>query len=181
MAVTKVVPIPVDAIAKRIQFIRGQRVILDTDLAKLYGVETRALNQAIKRNEERFPEDFMFQLSKEEFEGWRSQIVMSNPGAKKGLRRPPYVFTEAGALQAASVLNSPRAIQVGIYVHRAFVQLRDLLATHKNIARQLMELEKRVTGHDKELGKILELIRELLSPPPQPKRRPIGFHTSDDD
>jgi hypothetical protein len=97
--------IPVDAIAKRIQFIRGQRVILDADLAHLYGVETRALNQATKRNEERFPEDFMFQLSKEEFEEWRSQIVMSNPGAKKGLRRPPYVFTEAGALQAASVLK----------------------------------------------------------------------------
>jgi ORF6N domain len=169
--------IPVDAIAKRIVFIRGQRVILDTDLAELYGVSTTRFNQQVRRNIERFPEDFMFQLTKEEHDALILQFATSKSG-RGGRRKLPLVFTEAGALNAASVLKSPRAIQVGIYVHRAFVQLRDLLATHKNIARQLTELEKRVAGHDKEIAQIVAAIHRLLEPPPAAKKRPIGFHTS---
>ena len=173
--------IPVDAIAKRITFIRGQRVIIDADLAQLYGVSTSALNQAVKRNKARFPDDFMFQLSGEEFDYWKSQIVISNPRAKMGLRKVPYAFTEHGAYMAGNVLNSPRAIDVSMFIVRAFIQMRDLLATHKNIAKQLSALDKRVTGQDKTIAQIIATIHRLLEPPPAPKKRPIGFHTSDDD
>ena len=121
--------IPVDAIAKRITFIRGQRVIIDADLAQLYGVSTSALNQAVKRNKARFPDDFMFPLSGEEFSYWKSQIVISNPRAKMGLRKVPYAFTEHGAYMAGNVLNSSRAIDVSMFIVRAFIQMRDLLAT----------------------------------------------------
>ena len=173
--------IPVDAIAKRITFIRGQRVIIDADLAQLYGVSTSALNQAVKRNRARFPDDFMFQLSGEEFSYWKSQIVISNPRAKMGLRKVPYAFTEHGAYMAGNVLNSPRAIDVSMFIVRAFIQMRDLLATHKNIAKQLSALDKRVTGQDKTIAQIIATIHQLLEPPPEPKKRPMGFHTSDDD
>ena len=173
--------IPVDAIAKRITFIRGQRVIIDADLAQLYGVSTSALNQAVKRNKARFPDDFMFQLSGEEFSYWKSQIVISNPRAKMGLRKVPYAFTEHGAYMAGNVLNSSRAIEVSMFIVRAFIQMRDLLATHKNIAKQLSALDKRVTGQDKTIAQIIATIHRLLEPPPAPKKRPIGFHTSDDD
>ena len=173
--------IPVDAIAKRITFIRGQRVIIDADLAQLYGVSTSALNQAVKRNKARFPDDFMFQLSGEEFSYWKSQIVISNPRAKMGLRKVPYAFTEHGAYMAGNVLNSPRAIDVSMFIVRAFIQMRDLLATHKNIAKQLSALDKRVTGQDKTIAQIIATIHQLLEPPPEPKKRPMGFHTSDDD
>jgi hypothetical protein len=105
-------PLPIARIEHRIQLIRGHKVMIDADLAELYGVETRALNQAVKRNPDRFPADFMFQLSAEEFEQWRSHIVISNPSAKMGLRRPPFAFTEHGALMAATVLNSPRAVEM---------------------------------------------------------------------
>ena len=173
--------IPVDAIAKRITFIRGQRVIIDADLAQLYGVSTSALNQAVKRNRARFPDDFMFQLSGEEFDYWKSQIVISNSRAKMGLRKVPYAFTEHGAYMAGNVLNSPRAIDVSMFIVRAFIQMRDLLATHKNIAKQLSALDKRVTGQDKTIAQIIATIHQLLEPPAAPKKRPIGFHTSDDD
>ena len=113
---------PVEHIANRILLLRGHKVLLDADLGALYGVETRVLNQAVKRNSERFPLDFMFRLSTKELEAWRSQFVMSNPGAKMGLRRPPYAFTEHGALMAATVLNSPRAVEMSLYVVRAFVR-----------------------------------------------------------
>lgn len=167
--------LPIDAIAKRITFIRGQRVILDSDLAELYGVPTARLNQQVRRNIERFPEDFMFQLTRAEQVGLMLQIATSNVG-RGGSRKLPLVFTEAGALQAAGVLKSLRAIQVGIYVHRAFVQLRDLLATHKNIAKQLSELQKRVSGHDKAIAEIVAAIHRLLEPPPARKKPPIGFY-----
>ena len=173
--------IPVDAIAKRITFIRGQRVIIDADLAQLYGVSTSALNQAVKRNRARFPDDFMFQLSGEEFDYWKSQIVISNPRAKMGLRKVPYAFTEHGAYMAGNVLNSSRAIEVSMFIVRAFIQMRDLLATHKNIAKQLSALDKRVTGQDKTIAQIIATIHQLLEPPLEPKKRPMGFHTSDDD
>ena len=130
-------------IARQILIIRGQKVMIDADLAALYGVETRVLNQAVKRNPERFPADFMFQLSAEEFENWRSQLVMSNPRAKMGLRRAPFAFTEHGALMAASVLNTPRAVEISLYVVRAFVRLRETLAAHKGFAAKLEELEQK--------------------------------------
>jgi len=172
--------IPVDAIARRIAFIRGQRVMMDADLAELYEVTTSHFNRAVKRNQERFPKDFMFQLTLEEYASLRFQSVISKPGSG-GRRYLPYVFTEHGALMAASVLNSKRAVEVSVFVVRAFVQLRDLLATHKTLAKQLEELEKRISGHDKEIAQIIATIHRLLEPPAEPKRRPIGFHTSDDD
>src|SRR4051812_33676181 len=117
--------IMLDEIEGRILLVRGQKVLLDADLAHLYGVETRALNQAVKRNLARFPVDFMFRLSPKELKNWRSQFVMSNPGAKMALRRAPFAFTEHGALMSATVLNSKRAVEVSLYVVRAFVRLRN--------------------------------------------------------
>jgi hypothetical protein len=149
--------------------------MLDMDLAALYGVETRALVQAVRRNPERFPADFMFQLSAQEFEHWRSQIVMSNPGAKMGLRRPPYAFTEHGALQLASVLNSPRAAEMSIVVVRAFVRLRELLATHKDLAAKLRKLEQRLNISDEAIAELYAMIRSLMQSPPESRKRRIGF------
>jgi hypothetical protein len=166
---------PVETVAGRIQVIRAQRVMLDMDLAALYGVETRVLVQAVTRNLERFPADFMFQLSLQEFENWRSQIVMSNPGAKMGLRRPPYAFTEHGALQLASVLNSPRAAEMSIVVVRAFVQLRELLATHKDLAAKFRKLERRLDMSDEAIAELYAMIRRLMQTPPDPPKRRIGF------
>lgn len=166
---------PIETVAGRIQVIRAQRVMLDMDLAALYGVETRALVQAVKRNLERFPADFMFQLSPQEFGHWRSQIVMSNPGAKMGLRRPPFAFTEHGALQLASVLNSPRAAEMSIVVVRAFVRLREVLATHKDLAAKLRKLERRLDMSDESIVELYAMIRRLMGPPPEPPKRRIGF------
>jgi hypothetical protein len=149
-------------------------------LAALYGVKTRALNQAVKRNAERFPGDFMFRLSARELENWRSQSVISNPGAKMGLRRAPLAFTEHGALMAATVLDTPRAVQASLYVVRAFVQLRQFLTSHKDLARRLVEHEKKLTGHDHAIAGLVETIRQLMAPPAPPRRRPIGFVSSDD-
>src|SRR3970040_2141722 len=123
-------PVPRERIERAILVLRGHKVMLDADLAALYGVETRVLVQAVKRNLERFPKDFMFQLTNQELATWRSQIVMSNPGARMGLRRPPFAFTEHGALMAATVLNSPRAVEMRLYVVRDFVRLREVLARH---------------------------------------------------
>jgi len=170
--------VAIEAIASRILLIRGQKIMLDADLAALYGVQTRALNQAAKRNLKRFPGDFLFQLSTTEFENWRSQIVISNPDAKMALRRRPFAFTEHGALMAATVLSSARATEVSVYVVRAFVQLRDMLVAHKVLAKRLDELEARIerklSTHDHTIANILEAIRQLMTPP-EPKKRPIGF------
>ena len=149
--------------------------MLDQDLATLYAVETRALVQAVKRNLERFPTDFMFQLSAEELAQWRSQIVMSNPGARMGLRRPPYAFTEHGALQLASVLNSSRAVEMSIVVVRAFVRLRELLATHRDLAAKLKKIERRLDMSDEAIAELYAMIRRLMQPPPEPPKRRIGF------
>jgi hypothetical protein len=129
--------IPTEVIERRIYLIRGQRVMLDRDLAELYGVTTAALNQAVRRNLDRFPQDFMFQLDEEEFEDWISQIVISNPGLKMGARRRPLAFTEQGVAMLSSVLRSKRAIQVNIAIMRAFVTFREMLATHKDLADKL--------------------------------------------
>ena len=172
--------VPIERIENHILLVRGHKVLLDADLAALYGVETRALNQAVKRNAGRFPADFMFRLSAKELDAWRSQFVMSNPGAKMGLRRAPFAFTEHGALMAATVLNSPRAVETSLYVVRAFVRLRQFLASHKDLARRLEEHEKKLASHDQAIAGLVNTIRQLMAPPEPPKRRPIGFVTPDE-
>jgi hypothetical protein len=163
--------LPVERIEKKILLIRGRKVMLDRDLASLYGVETRVLKQAVRRNTERFPDDFMFVFSRRDFKNWRSQFVMSKSD-KMGLRHPPMAFTEQGVAMLSSVLNSTRAIQVNIAIMRAFVRLRYILATHEDLARKLDEMEKKYDGHFKA---VFDALRELMNPtePPRPK---IGFH-----
>lgn len=163
----------VERVEQRIFMLRGHRVMLSTDLAELYGVEPRALVQAVKRNIERFPADFMFQLTKEEFADLKSQIVTSSWG---GLRRAtPYAFTEQGVAMLSSVLKSERAIMVNIAIMRAFVKLRAMLASHKELARKLEELEQR---YDAQFKVVFDAIRQLMTPPERPRRR-IGFHAED--
>jgi hypothetical protein len=163
--------VPLEKIDRVILLIRGQKVMLDRDLAELYGVPTKVLNQAVKRHQNRFPIDFMFSLSKSEFENWRSQIVTSNSAIKMGLRRAPYAFTEHGILMLSSVLNSERAISVNIEIMRAFVRLRRLLATNVDLARKLATLENK---YDAQFKVVFDAIRKLMIPP-EPKRQPIGF------
>ena len=173
----------VEAIASRILTLRGQRVIVDADLAALYGVPTKRLNEQVRRNAERFPADFMFALSQEEWDALRSQFATLKTGRGQHRKYLPFAFTEHGAIMAATVLNSPRAVEVSIYVVRAFVQLRELLAGHKELAKRLNELEtrmerKRMT-QDQAIAGILDAIRQLMAPPPTPKKRPIGFVTGE--
>src|ERR1700691_1451742 len=165
--------VPVEQIARSILILRGQRVILDSDLALIYGVSTGRFNEAVKRNIARFPQDFMLRLSDAEHAALISQNATSKPG-RGGRRKLPWAFTEHGAIQAANVLNSPRAIAMGVYVVRAFVELRDLLASNKALAQKLSELEHKLKNHDEAFAAILSAIRELLHSP-VPKRRPIGF------
>jgi ORF6N domain len=163
-------------VESRIFLVRGQRILLDSDLAALYSVEVRVLNQAVKRNERRFPEDFVFQLAAKEYQVLKSQFVTSNIG-RGGRRSLPYAFTEHGAIMAANLLNSTRAIQMSIFVVRAFVRLRETLAAHKALASKLDELERRLETHDKNIDEIIRAIRILTKPPEKPARR-IGFHSS---
>ena len=165
--------IPAERIERSILLIRGEKVLLDRDLADLYQVETRVLIQAVKRNIGRFPTDFMFQLSTKELEQWRSQFVMSNPAAKMGLRRRPYAFTEQGVAMLSSVLHSERAVDVNIEIMRAFVRLRQMLASHEELARKLDALEKK---YDAQFRVVFDAIRELMKPPARGERR-IGFRT----
>ncbi len=164
--------IPVERITSLILLIRWQKVILDADLARLYDVETRALVQAVRRNIDRFPEDFMFQLSKDEFNQLRSQSVTSSWG---GRRYPPYAFTEQGVAMLSSVLRSHRAVQVNVSIMRAFVQLRKMLSSHADLARELVALEKK---YDAQFKVVFEAVRELMAPPRPAKKRPIGFKVS---
>lgn len=165
-------------VESRIVTIRDERVILDRDLADIYGVPTKALNQAVKRNEDRFPDDFVFRLTTTEFTDLKSQFVTSNPG-RGGTRKPPLAFTEHGAIMAATILNSPRAVEMSIFVVRAFVRIRELAEQHSEIARRLTALEQKVAGHDTDLQEMFAALRSLLSPPHGPKRR-IGFSGDDD-
>ena len=173
------IAIPSELIENRIYLIRGQKVMLDTNLADLYGVETRALVQAVKRNLDRFAEDFMFQLTKEELELWRSQIVISKPAARMALRRRPYAFTEQGVAMLSSVLRSSQAVKVNIAIMRAFVRLRELLATHKGLAHKIEALERKDAEHDARFRVVFEAIRELVEETPPSKRR-IGFKSDDE-
>lgn len=171
----KSVVAPVERITQSIVIIRGQRVLLDRDLAEIYGVTTGRLNEAVKRNRARFPEDFMLQLTAAEVENLISQFAISSWG---GRRKLPFAFTEHGAIQAANVLRSTRAVEMGIYVVRAFVQLRDLLASNKELAKRVDELEKRIVRkldtHDQAITEIIKTIRQLMNPP-ESKKRAIGF------
>ena len=166
--------VPAERIESRILLIRGHKVIFDSDLAELFGVTTKRLNEQVKRNKERFPSDFMFQLTAREVRTLRSQIATSNRG-RGGRRYQPYAFTEHGAIMAASVLNSHRAIEVSVYVVRAFVKLREMLRTHKQLAQRLSELEKRIEGRDEEIIALFEAIRQLMEPAEKTSKR-IGFH-----
>jgi len=163
--------VPTERIEGKILLMRGQKVMLDRDLAELYGVPTKRLNEQVKRNIKRFPEDFMFQLTKEEFENWRSQIATSN-SEKMGIRRKPCAFTEHGILMLSSVLNSERAIQVNIQIMRAFTKLRRMLATNE-------ELRKKIKEHDIKFEIVFEAIEKLITPLPA-KEIKIGFRPDEE-
>jgi hypothetical protein len=169
----KAAPIAVERIERAILVLRGHKVMLDADLAALYDVETRILVQAVKRNQERFPEDFMFQLEATEVERLRSQTVISNAPGRGGRRYAPYAFTEQGVAMLSTVLNSPRAIAVNIEIMRTFVRLRRILASNKELARRLNALEAKT---DANFAVVFEAIRQLMAPP-ESKKRPIGFVT----
>ena len=175
-------PLQIDQISLVIRTVRGERVILDADLARIYGVPTRRLNEQVRRNSKRFPADFLFQLSAEEVENLKSQIATSS--SHGGRRKLPYAFTENGAIMAANVLNSPQAVRMSVFVVRAFVQMRELLGSTKDLAKQLAALEKKLTarldGHEAAIVEILWRMMDILDPPPvpEPPRREIGFHTA---
>jgi hypothetical protein len=177
-------------IERRILVIRGQKVLLDEDMAALYGVETRRLNEQVRRNRERFPTDFMFQLDDTEYAALISQIATSKPG-RGGRRKLPLAFTEHGAIMAATVLNSPRAVEASIYVVRAFVRLREVLASSRELAAKLDALEQKTerlslqhetfAGNTRaQLKQVFEALRQLMAPPAQADKRPIGFVTPQD-
>ena len=165
--------VSMEKIQESIYLVRGHKVMLDSDLAVLYGVTTKRLNEQVRRNAGRFPEDFMFQLTDEETGALRSQFATSNRG-RGGRRSRPYVFTEHGAVMLASVLRSETAIQASVYVVRAFVQLREMLASHKDLARKLEDLEKK---YDKQFAVVFTAIRQLMEPPPVKPKGRIGFNT----
>ena len=166
-----------EQIEQVVLLIRGQRVMLDRDLAALYGVETKNLNKAVQRNLERFPVDFMFQLTAEEAEASRFQFGTLKRG--QNIKYLPRVFTQEGVAMLSSVLRSPRAVQVNIAIMRVFVRLRETLALHKELARKLAELERKIEGHDTGIRTLFDAIRELAAPPAKP-RREIGFHVKED-
>lgn len=188
---------PADPLADRIFTIRGQRVILDSDLARLYGVATKVFNQAIKRNAARFPKDFAFQMTVAEFAKMRSQIATSSGevaddenkekmwsqivttarSSRRRVTNVPWVFTEHGAVMAANVLRSPKAVQMSVYVVRAFVAQREALATNQSVLRRLAEIDKTLLEHDAALRTLWGKLRPLLMPPPEKAGREMGFHT----
>jgi hypothetical protein len=179
MKKTKPAPVP-SSIEALIVEIRGQKVILDADLALIYGVETRVLNQAVKRNQDRFPRDFMFQLAADEAADalrLRSQSVILKTGRGCHRKYRPFAFTEHGALMAATVLNSPMAVKMSLFIIRAFVRMRENLATNAAILKRLAEIDKNLLVHDVALRDIYQKLRPLLAPPPAPTRPEIGYHT----
>ncbi|MSU57766.1 MAG: ORF6N domain-containing protein [Pedosphaera sp.] len=165
-----------------IRTIRGQKVILDSDLARIFSVPTFRFNEAVKRNRQRFPDDFLFQLTSEEFQSLTSQIAMLKKGRGQHRKFLPYAFTEKGAVMAANVLNSPDAVRMSIFVVRAFIKMRELLGGTKELARQLAALENKLTarldGHEVAIVEVLRRVMDILDPPPlpEPPRRRIGFH-----
>ncbi len=170
----KNLPVPMERIERGILLIRGQKVMLDADLAELYGVRTKALNQAVKRNDDRFPQDFMFQLTAEE----KAEVVAHCDHLRSLRFSParPYAFTEHGAIMLASVLSSRRAVETSLFVVRAFVRLREAVSSHRELARRMSELERRLKGHDEKIRSLVEAIRQLMRPA-ESKTRRIGFGT----
>lgn len=166
--------IPEKVITQKIYVIRNQKVMLDRDLAELYGVETKYLKRQVKRNINRFPEDFMFQLSEVEFRNWRSQIVTSNSSDKMGLRYPPFVFTEQGVAQLSGVLNSEQAIKVNIQIIRLFTKMREVLLTHKDLLIEMEEIRKKVSGQDEKIELIFNYLTKFITQEASPRKK-IGF------
>jgi phage regulator Rha-like protein len=171
------VPISGEEIEHAILLIRGQKVMLDRDLARLYAVETKALNRAVQRNRDRFPADFMFQLSAEEAESLRFQFGTLKRGQHS--KYLPFVFTQEGVAMLSGVLRSPRAVQVNVAIMRAFVRLRETLSLHKELAHKLADLERKIENHDENIRSLFDAIRLLMTPPSTP-RREIGFHVKED-
>ena len=167
--------IPTERIEQIIFLIRGQKVILDDDLARLYGVTIKRLNEQVKRNQKRFPDDFMFQLNLQEVRGLRSHFATLNSGSGRHRKYLPYVFTEHGAIMAANVLNSQRAIEASLYVVRAFVRLREMIASNKDLAKRLDELERKYDGQFKV---VFDALRELMTPIEPPPKPRIGFRAT---
>ena len=167
--------IPSGKIANRILMVRGEKVIIDADLAEFYGVPTKRLNEQVKRNKERFPEDFMFQLSPEE----KTELVAKCGHLAKLKFSPtqPFAFTEHGAIMAASVLNSPRAAETSIFIVRAFVKLRSMIAEHKELSQKIARIERNLAEHDEQIIALIRAIKEFLQPEPVPRKRRIGFQT----
>jgi len=169
--------IPLERITNSILLIRGMRVMIDADLARLYGVSTKRLNEQVRRNRDRFPADFMFQLSIEE-----KVEVVANCDHLENLKFSPslpFAFTEHGALMLASVLNSPKAVETSIYIVRAFIRIREILATHKDLARKLVDLERTIAQHDAQIQTIVKALRELMAPERGGEKQPIGFRVKD--
>jgi hypothetical protein len=167
--------VPTETIISKIVILRGEKVLLDRDLAELYGVKTKALKQAVRRNIRRFPDDFMFELTKEEFQNWRSQFVTSSSPQWGGARYKPMAFTEQGVAMLSSVLNSNRAIEVNIAIMRAFVQLRKMISSHADLERKLVALEKK---YDQQFRVVFDAIRALMSPP-EKRQKKIGFEVKE--
>lgn len=171
-SLSRQLPVSVEVIERKILLIRSDKVMLDRDLAELYGVRTKAFNQAVKRNPERFPPDFMFQLTREEAQMLRSQFVTAS---RRNIRYRPYAFTEQGVAMLSSVLRSQRAVQVNIVIMRAFVKLRGILATHKDLMAKLDALEKKYEKHDAQIAAIFDAIRKLVAEPQTPTKHGVGF------
>ncbi len=169
----KIITAADEVIMNKIYVIRGQRVMIDRDLAELYEVETKRLKEAVRRNTSRFPKDFMFEMNKKEFENWRTQIATSKED-KQGLRYAPFCFTEQGVTMLSCILNSERAIEVNIQIIRIFTKMKEMLLTHKDILFQLYKIEKKLTAHDEDIKLIFEYLKKLLNPPQEPRKR-IGF------
>ena len=180
---SKLTIVSVEAVQSRIVALRGQKVLIDADLAAIYGVPTKRLNEQVKRNARRFPEDFAFQLTLEE----KAEVVANCDHLRRLKFSPvlPYAFTENGAIMAANVLNSPQAVRMSVFVVRAFVKMRELLAGTRELAKQLKELEAKLTSrldlHESAIVEVLQRIMDILNPPPDPPKPQIGFHTRPDD
>ena len=171
--------VPGERIEQTILLIRGEKVILDVDLAVLYGVTTKRLNEQVRRNRDRFPGDFSFRLTNNEVAALRSHFATSN-GPRGGRRYLPMAFTEHGAIMAASVLNTPCAVEMSVFVVRAFVRLRNFLATHKELGEKLAELERKLSSHDEQIVAIIDAIKCLMAPPGPTDKRRIGFRSEDE-
>jgi len=168
-----------EVIVNKIYLIREHKVMLDRDLASLYGVTTGNLNLSVKRNKDRFPNDFMFQLTKEEYESLILQNAISKKQGRGGIRKPPYAFTEQGVSMLSGVLNSEIAIRVHIQIIRVFAKMKEMLLTHKDILLQLEKIEAKLTNHDEDIQLIFKYLKQLLGPPQQPRRK-IGFRRNNE-